>query len=102
MVKLITVIEVCTQTTQNHQSRGQPQNKDDCEYQYAGPGEWQEGTEMQFCTDLYGPAQRCHESGHAGGTAGFYCEVGGLEEVGDVEEVLVGFGVGCGDGGGRV
>jgi len=56
---------------------------------------------MGFCRHLYDPA-RGHEPGHAGRTVGFYCEVGRLEEVGSVEEVFVGIGAGCGDGGGGV
>ena len=43
-----------------------------------------------------------HEPGHPRSAAGFYCEVGGLEEAGDAEEVFAGFGVGCGDGGSGV
>ena len=105
MVKLITVIEVCIQTTQNHQPGGQAKNKDDRQHsrdQYTYAGEWEEGTEMQFCKDAYGQAQRGHEPGHAGGAAGFYCEVGGLEEAGGAEEVFVVIGAGCGEGGGGV
>ena len=57
---------------------------------------------MQFCTDAYGTEECSHEPGHARGAAEFYCKAGGVEEVGNVEKVFVGFGVGCGDGGGGV
>ena len=89
MVKLITVIEVCTQTTQNHQSRGQPQNKDDCEYQYAGPGEWQEGTEMQFCTDEYGRRR----IGYEGVPLDFIAKLGGWKKLETLKKYLLASGL---------
>lgn len=47
------------------------------------------GVKANFVCTHIGRKQCGHKPGHARGTAGFYCEVGRLEEVGGVEEVFV-------------